>query len=59
MIRIVWITKANVTSPLPNDPIASTLQGSDHLTPRHYRQSGVHTATATLLIRVLGILGMG
>jgi len=59
MIRVGFVTEANVASTLPNDTIADALQGFDDLTARHYRQLGAHTATATLLTRVLDMSGIG
>jgi hypothetical protein len=49
----------NVAPSLPNDLIAQVFQDPDHLTPRYDRQLGAHTVTATLLIKVLDISGMG
>lgn len=48
-----------MATPLANDLITNTLKRFNCLTPRHDRQLGIHTATATLLIRVLDISGMG
>jgi len=59
MFRVALITKPNVAPSLPDDLIAQAFQDPDHLTPLYDRQLWAHTVTATLLIRVLDISGMG
>jgi hypothetical protein len=49
----------DVAAPLSNDLVTDLFQGTDRLTSRHHWEFGAHTVTATLLIRVLDMSGIG
>ena len=59
MLWVTLISEPEVAPPLPDGLVADRFQYPDYLASRYDRQLEANTVTATLLIRVLDMSGMG